>query len=85
MRHAGARQPHPVCRETIDDSRIEIVQKSHPGKIPVTLLGTAKGLLEHVRRVNKAVQIPLGLRIQEKPCTSHCLQYAKFSTATMLR
>jgi hypothetical protein len=51
--------------ETIEKSRREIVQKSHPDKIRSLSPERRRGLIEHARRANEAVQVLLGLRIQE--------------------
>jgi hypothetical protein len=56
--------------ETIEKSRREIVQKSHPDKVRSLPPERRKALIDHARRANDAVQVLLGLRIQEKTCTS---------------
>jgi hypothetical protein len=55
--------------ETIERSRREIVQKSHPDKIRSLPPERRKGLIEQARRANEAVQVLLGLRIQERTRT----------------
>ncbi|MGA2083928.1 MAG: hypothetical protein ABSG60_00230 [Terracidiphilus sp.] len=56
--------------ETIEKSRREIVQKSHPDKVRSLPPERRRGIIEHARRANEAVQVLLGLRIQEKTRTS---------------
>ena len=56
--------------ETIEKSRREIVQKSHPDKVRSLPPERRKALIDHARRANDAVQVLLGLRIQEKTRTS---------------
>jgi hypothetical protein len=56
--------------ETIEKSRREIVQKSHPDKVCLLPPERRRALVAHARRANEAVQVLLGLRIQEKPRTS---------------
>ena len=56
--------------ETIEKSRREIVQKSHPDRIRSLSPEKRRGLIEHARRANEAVQVLLGSRIQEKTRTS---------------
>ena len=55
--------------ETIEKSRREIVQKSHPEKVRSLPPERRKALIDHARRANDAVQVLLGLRIQEKTHT----------------
>jgi hypothetical protein len=55
--------------ETIEKSRREIVQKSHPDKVRSLPPERRKALIDHARRANDAVQVLLGLRIQEKTHT----------------
>ncbi len=56
--------------ETIEKSRREIVQKSHPDKVRSLTLEKCRALIEHAHRANEAVQILLGSRIQEKTHTN---------------
>lgn len=56
--------------ETIEKSRREIVQKSHPDKVRSLTLERRRALIEHARRANEAVQILLNSRIQEKTRTN---------------
>jgi preprotein translocase subunit Sec63 len=56
--------------ETIEKSRREIVQKSHPDKVRSLPPERRKALIDHARRANEAVQILLGSRIQEKTRTN---------------
>ena len=57
--------------ETIEKSRRDIVQKSHPGKISSVPPEQRRALIEHARRANEAILVLLGLRIEENACTSH--------------
>jgi preprotein translocase subunit Sec63 len=52
--------------ETIEKSRREIVQKSHPDKVRSLTPERRGALIEHARRANEAIQVLLGLRIQQK-------------------
>lgn len=56
--------------EMIEKSRREIVQKSHPDKVRSLPPERRKALIDHARRANDAVQVLLGVRIQEKTRTS---------------
>jgi hypothetical protein len=55
--------------ETIEKSRREIVEKSHPAKVRSLSPERRRGLIEHARRANEAIQVLLGVRIQEKTRT----------------
>jgi hypothetical protein len=56
--------------ESIDKSRRQIVQKSHPDKERSLPPERRKSLINHGRRANDAVQVLLDLLIQEKTHTS---------------
>jgi DnaJ-domain-containing protein 1 len=71
--------------ETIEKSRREIVQKSHPDKIRSLPPERCRALIEHARRANEAVQVVLGLRIQEKTYTSQLPEAIKPAQERVLR
>jgi hypothetical protein len=56
--------------ETIEKSRREIVQKSHPDKVRMLPPERRRAIIEHARRANNAALVLLGLRIQDKTSTS---------------
>jgi hypothetical protein len=63
--------------ETIEKSRREIVQISHPDKIRSLTPERRGALIEHARRANEAIQVLLGLRIQQKARTSQLPEAAE--------
>jgi hypothetical protein len=55
---------------TIEKSRREIVQKSHPDKVRSLPPERRTALIEHAGRANKAVQVLLGSRTQQNGTTA---------------
>ena len=70
--------------ETIEKSRREIVQKSHPDKVRSLTPERRRALIEHARRANEAIQVLLGLRIQQKARTSQLPEAAEAAPERVL-
>ncbi len=57
--------------ESIETSRREIVQKSHPERVKSLPAEKRRMLIEHARRANYAIQVLLAFRVHENSPSSH--------------